>query len=114
MFAQSPDLGRTWFNNWGQPIANLSAELSSDDQTSIFPTSAGITVFSIPKYGYVVTRIRRGRRSKPILCTDSHVWRGVAVWRNRGILNQEAQIVDDEDRIHVLNRENGTGYEQWY
>ncbi|KAM5540076.1 hypothetical protein V8D89_006216 [Ganoderma adspersum] len=31
-----------------------------------------------------------------------------------GILNQEAQTVDPEGRIHVLNRENTTGTEQWY
>ncbi|VDB84608.1 unnamed protein product [Peniophora sp. CBMAI 1063] len=31
-----------------------------------------------------------------------------------GILNQEAQAVDNQDRIHVLNRENTTGTEQWY
>ncbi|KAJ4477381.1 hypothetical protein J3R30DRAFT_3657811 [Lentinula aciculospora] len=31
-----------------------------------------------------------------------------------GILNQEAQTLDGENRMHVLNRENTTGYEQWY
>ncbi|KAA1470785.1 hypothetical protein DENSPDRAFT_858561 [Dentipellis sp. KUC8613] len=31
-----------------------------------------------------------------------------------GILNQEAQAVDPEGRVHVLNRENTTGIEQWY
>ncbi|OJT12149.1 hypothetical protein TRAPUB_11298 [Trametes pubescens] len=31
-----------------------------------------------------------------------------------GILNQEAQTVDREGRVHVLNRENTTGVEQWY
>jgi hypothetical protein len=31
-----------------------------------------------------------------------------------GILNQEAQAVDAEGRVHVLNRENTTGVEQWY
>ena len=31
-----------------------------------------------------------------------------------GILNQEAQVIDAEGRIHVLNRENTTGFEQWY
>ncbi|KAF5391695.1 hypothetical protein D9757_002530 [Collybiopsis confluens] len=31
-----------------------------------------------------------------------------------GILNQEAQTLDQQDRIHVLNRENTTGVEQWY
>jgi hypothetical protein len=33
--------------------------------------------------------------------------------RFSGILNQEAQAVDKEGRIHVLNRENTTGVEQW-
>ncbi|ETW76405.1 lignin expressed protein lep1 [Heterobasidion irregulare TC 32-1] len=75
-FATSPDLGRTWLNTWGQPIANTTAG------RPILPGSAGITVFSIPKYG--------------------------------GILNQEAQTVDEEGRVHVLNRENTTGTEQWY
>ncbi|TFK51516.1 hypothetical protein OE88DRAFT_1680346 [Heliocybe sulcata] len=31
-----------------------------------------------------------------------------------GILNQEAQTVDRDGRVHVLNRENTTGTEQWY
>ncbi|KAF9069004.1 hypothetical protein BDP27DRAFT_1421429 [Rhodocollybia butyracea] len=31
-----------------------------------------------------------------------------------GILNQEAQTLDSQDRMHVLNRENTTGIEQWY
>ncbi|KZT20695.1 hypothetical protein NEOLEDRAFT_1140404 [Neolentinus lepideus HHB14362 ss-1] len=31
-----------------------------------------------------------------------------------GILNQEAQTVDRDDRVHVLNRENTTGTERWY
>lgn len=30
-----------------------------------------------------------------------------------GILNQEAQTVDGEGRVHVLNRENTTGTERW-
>lgn len=71
MYAQSPDLGRTWFNTWGQPIANLSAELSLDDQTPIFPTSAGVTVFSIPKYGYVLHMLQAENN----LAAHSHVWR---------------------------------------
>ncbi|TFY81680.1 hypothetical protein EWM64_g2333, partial [Hericium alpestre] len=75
-FAYSSDLGRTWRNNWGQKVADLS------EQSPIIPVSAGITMFSISKYG--------------------------------GILNQEAQAVDHEGRVHVLNRENTTGVEQWY
>ncbi|RPD58194.1 hypothetical protein L227DRAFT_577242 [Lentinus tigrinus ALCF2SS1-6] len=31
-----------------------------------------------------------------------------------GILNQEAQTVDSQGRLHVLNRENTTGTERWY
>ncbi|KAI0804604.1 hypothetical protein BC629DRAFT_1192226 [Irpex lacteus] len=31
-----------------------------------------------------------------------------------GILNQEAQTIDSTGRLHVLNRENTTGIEQWY
>ncbi|KAL5514016.1 hypothetical protein ACEPAG_2777 [Sanghuangporus baumii] len=75
-YAISYDLGRTWRNNWNQTIANLS------EQSPIDPTAAGITIFSIPKYG--------------------------------GILNQEAQTIDQEGRLHVLNRENTTGVERWY
>ncbi|KAI0631533.1 hypothetical protein C8Q77DRAFT_1127375 [Trametes polyzona] len=75
-FAYSIDLGKTWLNNWNQTIANLTT------QQPIVPVSAGITIFSIPKYG--------------------------------GILNQEAQTVDSEGRVHVLNRENTTGTERWY
>ncbi|KAH8109066.1 hypothetical protein DFH11DRAFT_1516044 [Phellopilus nigrolimitatus] len=75
-YALSYDLGRTWQNNWNQTVANMSA------QWPILPSTAGITVFSIPKYG--------------------------------GILNQEAQTVDSAGRLHVLNRENTTGTEQWY
>lgn len=29
-------------------------------------------------------------------------------------MNQEAQVVDSEGRVHVLNRENTTGFEQWF
>ena len=39
------------------------------------------------------------------------------LWNSRhlsGILNQEAQTVDSQGRVHVLNRENTTGTEQWY
>ncbi|KAI0028407.1 hypothetical protein K488DRAFT_80693 [Vararia minispora EC-137] len=75
-FALSPNFGRTWLNTWGQPIANIP------DGIPISPNSAGITIFSIPKYG--------------------------------GILNQESQVIDAQGRIHVLNRENTTGTEQWY
>ncbi|KAL5480449.1 hypothetical protein ACEPAI_1719 [Sanghuangporus weigelae] len=75
-YAISYDLGRTWRNNWNQTIANMS------EQSPIDPTAAGITIFSIPKYG--------------------------------GILNQEAQTIDNEGRLHVLNRENTTGVERWY
>ncbi|EJD00360.1 uncharacterized protein FOMMEDRAFT_159034 [Fomitiporia mediterranea MF3/22] len=75
-YALSYDLGKTWQNNWNQTIANLS------EKWPIYPSAAGITIFSIPKYG--------------------------------GILNQEAQTIDSEGRLHVLNRENITGIEQWY
>ncbi|OSC98641.1 hypothetical protein PYCCODRAFT_1439153 [Trametes coccinea BRFM310] len=75
-FAYSKDVGATWLNNWNQTIADMSS------QEPIVPASAGITIFSIPKYG--------------------------------GILNQEAQTVDSEGRVHVLNRENTTGTERWY
>ncbi|KAH8105273.1 hypothetical protein BXZ70DRAFT_887078 [Cristinia sonorae] len=75
-YAFSPDLGVTWQNNWGQHIANTS------NDEPIRPVSAGITIFSIPKFG--------------------------------GILNQETQTVDNEGRVHVLNRENTTRVEQWY
>ncbi|KAJ3554747.1 hypothetical protein NM688_g2946 [Phlebia brevispora] len=75
-YAFSRDLGMTWQNTWGQSIANTTAQIP------IVPVSAGITVFSIPKYG--------------------------------GILNQESQVIDAEGRVHVLNRENTTGIEQWY
>lgn len=44
-FAYSDDLGTTWYNNWNQAIANLSS------QEPVLPVSAGITIFSIPKYG---------------------------------------------------------------
>ncbi|EGO23046.1 hypothetical protein SERLADRAFT_471713 [Serpula lacrymans var. lacrymans S7.9] len=75
-FVFSPDLGFTWQNNWNQTICNTTAE------APVLPISAGITIFTIPKYS--------------------------------GILNQEAQIVDNEGRMHVLNRENTTGSELWY
>ncbi|KAI0795808.1 hypothetical protein C8Q75DRAFT_791033 [Abortiporus biennis] len=85
-YAWSPNLGQTWLNTWGQQIAllsNTSDENSGDAaDDSILPTSPGITVFSIPKYG--------------------------------GILNQESQTVDSDGRVHVLNRENGTGVETWW
>ncbi|KAI8995242.1 hypothetical protein BD414DRAFT_506060 [Trametes punicea] len=80
---------RDYVNDTGQDVAveagpngpeNTIANMTA--QEPIVPVSAGITIFSIPKYG--------------------------------GILNQEAQTIDSEGRIHVLNRENTTGTEQWY
>ncbi|KAK7471035.1 hypothetical protein VKT23_002450 [Stygiomarasmius scandens] len=82
-FAYSSDLGFTWHNNWGQLIAEMGVNTSTENpDIPIVPVSAGITMFGIPKFG--------------------------------GILNQEAQTVDGEGRVHVLNRENTTGIEQWY
>ncbi|KAF9495547.1 hypothetical protein BDN71DRAFT_1506683 [Pleurotus eryngii] len=96
-YAYSSDGGYTWKNTWGQAVANVhaptipsTAEASSEVRrignlppgTPIAPTSPGIVVFGIPKFG--------------------------------GILNQEAQTVDSAGRVHVLNRENGTGVEQWF
>ncbi|KAF7416174.1 hypothetical protein PC9H_002437 [Pleurotus ostreatus] len=94
-YAYSPDGGYTWKNTWGQDVANVpaTANLSAGSSklgrigavpsgTPIAPTSPGIVVFGIPKFG--------------------------------GILNQEAQTVDSAGRVHVLNRENGTGVEQWF
>lgn len=46
VYAYSADRGRTWKNNWGQAVAR--------DGESIVPSAAGVTVFSIPKYGYVL------------------------------------------------------------
>lgn len=99
-YARSYDLGVTWRNNWNQSIANLSA------QVPIYPNSAGITIFSIPKYGYAQTC----SIAIPLFDFDTYIQ------HCRGILNQEAQTVDNQGRIHVLNRENTTesGMEQWY
>ncbi|CAL1702651.1 unnamed protein product [Somion occarium] len=49
-YAFSSDLGSTWHNNWGQRIANLSAE------QPILPVSAGITIFGIPKFGGILNQ----------------------------------------------------------
>lgn len=95
-FAYSPDLGVTWLNNWGQQIANTTAE------EPILPVSAGITVFSIPKYGYA-------EFLSSYFVQDAEYPRS-----RRGILNQETQAIDSEGRVHVLNRENTTGVERWY
>ncbi|KAL0579726.1 hypothetical protein V5O48_002290 [Marasmius crinis-equi] len=101
-YAYSTDAGYTWWNTWGQLVADLRSrgnetsapmgflDFEAQDEVtdaSILPTSPGIVVFGIPKFG--------------------------------GILNQEAQTVDAEGRVHVLNRENGTGtalegIERWY
>ena len=48
-YAFSTDLGTTWKNNWGQKIADLQ------EKQPIVPVYAGITVFGIPKFGYVVS-----------------------------------------------------------
>ena len=56
-YAVSYDLGTTWHNTWNQTIANLS------EQVPIYPNTAGITIFSIPKYGYV-------RVYAPFFCAD--------------------------------------------
>ncbi|KAI0070434.1 hypothetical protein K474DRAFT_1608722 [Panus rudis PR-1116 ss-1] len=49
-YAYSSDLGETWQNNWGQQIANPNTE------QPIVPVSAGITIFSIPKYGGILNQ----------------------------------------------------------
>ncbi|GJE93615.1 BNR repeat-containing protein [Phanerochaete sordida] len=49
-YASSADLGTTWTNTWGQPIANCTAG------APILPNSPGITVFSIPKYGGILNQ----------------------------------------------------------
>ena len=97
-YAVSYDLGATWHNTWNQTIANLS------EQVPIYPNTAGITIFSIPKYGYV--------HVYALFCVQNLL---IASFVHSGILNQEAQTVDNQGRIHVLNRENtsDTGTEQW-
>ena len=51
-FAYSPDLGLTWRNNWGQLIARMGANASSENpDIPIVPVSAGITMFGMPKFG---------------------------------------------------------------
>lgn len=99
-YAFSPDLGVTWLNNWNQVIGNLA------DSSPILPASPGITIFSIPKFGFVPTSSR--------VPPSPYDWKVVDCDVCRGILNQEAQAVDRSGRIHVLNRENTTGTEQWY
>ena len=47
-YAISSDIGQTWRNNWQQTISNMSSG------EPIVPNSAGITIFSVPKYGYVI------------------------------------------------------------
>ncbi|KAJ3489192.1 hypothetical protein NLI96_g2298 [Meripilus lineatus] len=49
-FAFSPDLGLSWLNTWNQPISNVSSG------NPIVPTSPGITIFSIPKYGGILNQ----------------------------------------------------------
>lgn len=96
-FAYSPDLGISWLNNGQQQISNTTA------QQPIVPVSAGITIFSIPKYGWVrIGSAPYTANLKLRVCSIS------------GILNQEAQTVDPEGRVHALNRENTTGTERWF
>ena len=57
--ATIPDFGRNWFNTWNQPIANVSSG------APILPNSPGITVFSIPKYGFVHVSL--------LMCTAEHI-----------------------------------------
>jgi hypothetical protein len=92
VYAYSEDLGSTWNNNWGQRIADVA------QNKPILPTSAGATM----------------------VCNDNAVHESssfamqFSIPKYGGILNQEAQTVDTEGRVHVLNRENGTGVEQWF
>lgn len=60
-YAFSRDLGVTWMNNWGQQIANTRK------QEAIVPVSAGITIFSIPKYGYDYCYCRKTARELIII-----------------------------------------------
>ncbi|KAF5375870.1 hypothetical protein D9615_008247 [Tricholomella constricta] len=45
-YAFSPDISYTWMNNWQQIVGDLGQDVP------IVPSSAGITIFSIPKYRY--------------------------------------------------------------
>ncbi|KAF8063369.1 hypothetical protein FPV67DRAFT_1506236 [Lyophyllum atratum] len=49
-YSFSPDLGYTWMNNWQQSVGNPAQEIP------IQPISAGITIFSIPKFGGILNQ----------------------------------------------------------
>lgn len=72
-----------------------------------YSTDLGITWQN--NWGQVIGNMTAGQ---PILPNSA----GITIFgipKFGGILNQEGQIVDEEGRIHVLNRENTTGTEVW-
>jgi len=87
-YAFSNDLGKTWINNWGQTIAHLNGSAEVDANNNTF---SGVAI--LPASAGIVI---------------------FGIPKFGGILNQEAQTVDLQSRIHVLNRENTTGTELWY
>lgn len=89
----SASLGATWQNTWGQTIANVSGG------QAVVPLHPGIAVYAVPKYRFLYFLSRR-KTAYHIGCS--------------GVLNQEAQTVDSQGRLHVLNRDNTSGTEQWY
>jgi len=84
-YASSADLGNTWINNWGQIVSVLTEG-----------NNGSVSALQGP------------------IDPDSPGITVFSIPKYGGILNQEAQTMDSAGRFHVLNRENTTGFEQWY
>ncbi|KAJ3987375.1 hypothetical protein F5890DRAFT_1405324 [Lentinula detonsa] len=82
--------------------------LENHDMDYAYSADLGFTWHN--NWGQVIGNLKAGTPIVPVSA-------GITMFgipKYGGILNQEAQTLDRENRMHVLNRENTTGIEQWY
>lgn len=102
---------RDFINDTGQDVAVQAGPNGPENNHDMdFAYSMDLGVTWKNNWGQTIGNLTA---SEPILPNSA----GITIFgipKFGGILNQEAQTVDDQGRIHVLNRENTTGIEQWY
>ncbi|KAF8590350.1 hypothetical protein K439DRAFT_1330017 [Ramaria rubella] len=102
---------RDFINDTGQDVAveaGPNGPENNHDMDYAYSMDLGVTWRN--NWGQTIGNLTS---SEPILPNSA----GITIFgipKYGGILNQEAQTIDDQNRIHVLNRENTTGIEQWW
>jgi len=102
---------RDFINDTGQDVAVQAGPNGPENNHDMnFAYSADLGTTWKNNWGQTIANMTT---QQPILPNSA----GITIFgipKFGGILNQEAQTVDEEGRIHVLNRENTTGTELWY